>query len=366
MFNKYLQMSSQELHNEAVNLSFELRKCETSLISVVGLINEKKSYLAFKCHSIYDYTEKFLQFKYQKTYDFISLFKASKNIPEIKAAISDSQIGYTKLRTIMPALVVKNLENKHKEVSALINIAKTTPRNKLEKIARDISPLEESNIPSPAPKYLGNNKIERVARLTIEQEIVLDKAINLLSGEFGEALSFEKFLDHVSKLIIENKLKKGNKKAHIFVDSNNVVVTKSLGELKINKSNLTPGEDFKINKTIPQKTKSIVLKRDGGKCKICGKSNNINFHHIKPKAENGNHDVSNIILVCNACHSLVHQGYIEIKGESGSIKINYKNKQITTFSDYLFNQKREDHLNNSYKHLKTKDYKKDKNLYFNF
>ncbi len=51
-----------------------------------------------------------------------------------------------------------------------------------------------------------------------------------------------------------------------------------------------------------------VLKRDGERCKICGKNNDLQAHHIKAYKDNEElrYEVSNGIILCFDCHQQVN------------------------------------------------------------
>lgn len=57
-----------------------------------------------------------------------------------------------------------------------------------------------------------------------------------------------------------------------------------------------------------QKFRQIVLERDGYKCRICGATENLHVHHIKPYSEyeDGRTDPDNGITLCAKCHRKVH------------------------------------------------------------
>ena len=45
-----------------------------------------------------------------------------------------------------------------------------------------------------------------------------------------------------------------------------------------------------------------IMKRDGGKCTFCGKTDGLEAHHIIPVACGGPDVVENLITVCKSCH----------------------------------------------------------------
>jgi len=44
----------------------------------------------------------------------------------------------------------------------------------------------------------------------------------------------------------------------------------------------------------------------GSKCRRCGATTNIEYHHIKPLSHGGTNDLKNIIPLCAKCHKEIH------------------------------------------------------------
>ena len=59
---------------------------------------------------------------------------------------------------------------------------------------------------------------------------------------------------------------------------------------------------FSQSRYISETTKKIVYSRDGGICKCCGSSLNLEYDHIVPYSCGGSSDVSNIQLLCQQCN----------------------------------------------------------------
>jgi len=69
--------------------------------------------------------------------------------------------------------------------------------------------------------------------------------------------------------------------------------------------------DLEHNRMIPSAVKAEVWKRDGGKCVICGSTNNLHFDHIIPFSKGGSSlIVDNIQLLC-ARHNITKRDKIE-------------------------------------------------------
>lgn len=53
------------------------------------------------------------------------------------------------------------------------------------------------------------------------------------------------------------------------------------------------------------KSCAIVRKRDGGKCRACGKPGN-QAHHVVYRSHGGKDEPRNLIYVCTGCHQAIH------------------------------------------------------------
>lgn len=55
------------------------------------------------------------------------------------------------------------------------------------------------------------------------------------------------------------------------------------------------------------KIRAVIIKLDGGKCRICGTRYNLHVHHVRYRGEQGcTDDDNNLITLCLAHHELVH------------------------------------------------------------
>jgi 5-methylcytosine-specific restriction endonuclease McrA len=82
-----------------------------------------------------------------------------------------------------------------------------------------------------------------------------------------------------------------------------------LASIQETQQNLTP--DLEHNRMIPSSVKAEVWKRDGGKCVVCGLTDNLHFDHIIPFSKGGSSlVVENIQLMC-ARHNLAKRDKIE-------------------------------------------------------
>jgi 5-methylcytosine-specific restriction endonuclease McrA len=55
-----------------------------------------------------------------------------------------------------------------------------------------------------------------------------------------------------------------------------------------------------------QKLRISVLTRDNWRCQNCGCLENLEVHHKTPRSQHGDDSESNLITLCNSCHSNTH------------------------------------------------------------
>lgn len=52
--------------------------------------------------------------------------------------------------------------------------------------------------------------------------------------------------------------------------------------------------------------KLLVLKRDGFKCKKCGRRDTLHVHHVEFRSQGGADSMDNLVTLCFQCHEKVH------------------------------------------------------------
>lgn len=55
-------------------------------------------------------------------------------------------------------------------------------------------------------------------------------------------------------------------------------------------------------RTGKQCSRKEILSRDGNQCVLCESSENLEVHHIRPRADWGNDDPTNLVTLCKHCH----------------------------------------------------------------
>jgi hypothetical protein len=71
-----------------------------------------------------------------------------------------------------------------------------------------------------------------------------------------------------------------------------------------------------MTKDIPEAVRRLVWARDHARCRVpgCRASRNLDFHHIKRRADGGDHSPENLLLLCSGHHRAHHHGLLSITG----------------------------------------------------
>jgi 5-methylcytosine-specific restriction endonuclease McrA len=68
-------------------------------------------------------------------------------------------------------------------------------------------------------------------------------------------------------------------------------------------------EKHSRNRVAPRqyaKLRKEILERDGWRCQTCGRSTNLDVHHVKRRSALGDDTEANLITLCRECHRVLH------------------------------------------------------------
>lgn len=66
----------------------------------------------------------------------------------------------------------------------------------------------------------------------------------------------------------------------------------------------------RLQQNIRRKLKAIAFERYGEKCEVCGYALAVDVHHLIPRAEDGNDEMTNLAVLCPNHHREVHLGLL--------------------------------------------------------
>jgi predicted restriction endonuclease len=69
-------------------------------------------------------------------------------------------------------------------------------------------------------------------------------------------------------------------------------------------NSLTRQTRFRLDRVSYRELRRQVLRRDGWRCQICGRGENLDVHHRKRRSALGHDSETNLITLCRECHQL--------------------------------------------------------------
>jgi hypothetical protein len=73
-------------------------------------------------------------------------------------------------------------------------------------------------------------------------------------------------------------------------------------EARLELMGISPDDDERKRRRIPQDVQNRVWIRDGGRCVLCGSNQDLEFDHIIPFSKGGADTYRNIQLLCTSCN----------------------------------------------------------------
>ena len=79
----------------------------------------------------------------------------------------------------------------------------------------------------------------------------------------------------------------------------------------------------RAHQDIPPSIVRLVWRRDGGRCRIpgCRSARGLEIHHLVHRTDGGNHDASNLALLCSSCHRAHHRGALTVSGTADRLEV---------------------------------------------
>ena len=75
---------------------------------------------------------------------------------------------------------------------------------------------------------------------------------------------------------------------------------------------------LRLNPDSYRKLRTDVLQRDGWKCQLCGSSDRLQVHHIRPRSRLGGDIDENLVTLCADCHGNIHLRCLKAAVHEGS------------------------------------------------
>lgn len=326
---EFLSDQSAKIANKAIKSSLKTMN-HAKQCSVLWFedINERKLYRELGYSSINQYAKQELGFSSSRTGDYLQLCRYFKKLPKVKEKVKSGDLGYTAARVLATVANEKNQDQ-------WLDLALNNSRRVLE---REVKRAKQE----AADDAVGQGSLLPVqARVRPAAVIPVNVRMEMTPTQFAryEALwaqvrkqgrastdKVEALLEILGEYVAE-KTPRGEHLAdgkppvqmhvHHCPECEKATVQTSKGELGISEGELQRAEgDCQISKpgqrnttSIPPATRRFILARARHRCERpgCVHTQFLEVHHKVTRVRGGSNDSENLMVVCSACHALLHR-----------------------------------------------------------
>jgi 5-methylcytosine-specific restriction endonuclease McrA len=280
----------EDLHEKALSRAKAFHRAEAELLDILQELDSAKTFLHYRCTSLYDYCLKYLKLSEANTASFIRVSRKSDEVPELKEAIRKQEITISKAQRIASVMTKENSDH-------WLELAKTLPKSQLEKEVAKVAPKEAT--PEKA-KYVSEDRININMGVSENCMQKFRRVQDLVSQKNRKHSSLEESLE----VLLEFYLQRNDPVAKA---QRNVISETAAG----NQSATVPGHS-NSQKPLLAQTKHQVNLRDQGQCTFVSDGNRcenqrwIEFHHVVPRSKGGSNNLENLVTLCSAHHRMQH------------------------------------------------------------
>jgi len=281
----------ERLHQKALRCAADFLRMETELIDVLQEIDDHKAFTYFGFTSLFQYAVGSLKLSESRTYELISIARKSKQVPELKEAISQGILNTSQARRIVSVITPKNQ-------AEWITMSSSLPQREIEKKIVEVRPKEAVK---DKMTYIRPTRVQLVCGISEELMKEIERIKDLVSQSSGKPARLEDALSAMASLYLQ--------KQDPVVKAKRVLKKKN--ELSSRRVSL---KSRNKRSAIPAMVRHEVAIRDNGQCthlspngKRCEQKRWVDLHHKRAISEGGEHSSGNIVTVCRSHHRLHHQ-----------------------------------------------------------
>jgi len=295
-----------------------------------GEIMRRRLFRNLGCATINQYAIRELGFSKSRADDFIRLARKLENLPAVREAVANGELGYTKAREIVS---VATPETQDPWLEAAKGTRKELIREvKKAKRAARVDPSQGELLPSSPPVVAPKELPVRFQMdLTPEQEArraAMVERLHKLGG--GPADRAELMLEALAALLETKELQdqkcpRGHRSSrppvqihvHENKETGRMTIQSDAGERELSRAEskrmrcdaAVCEQGGRNTTTIPPRTRREVMARDQHRCRApgCGRTRFLEVHHIVVRQRGGSNRAENLMTLCGSCHRLWHE-----------------------------------------------------------
>ncbi|MBW7877074.1 MAG: HNH endonuclease [Candidatus Cloacimonetes bacterium] len=306
------------IHQKLVQAVKNLRKNEAEILDLIAQADQTRDFLMLMQYpSLFSYCVKGIGLTDAEAYNFLALYKKSKEIPALTEAIQSGEVSVSKLRHICPVI---NQENQ----TLWIDKAKSETNKKLIDEVAKVSPYtKKREVVKPAGEGMKRLSLdvspELIETLLRLQEVLkLDNFTQVIEVSANETLEKKDPIKKAERAEARAKKKEameqGNEAGKTSVKETEEIYSDSQSSVQENSDSDTESVARQERKKLPTHLVHAVNRRDRGQCCYYGMRNNrcdsryrVEIHHIEPISRGGKDTIENLVTLCHDHHKLIHE-----------------------------------------------------------
>ncbi len=316
----------QQLHYKALAVAQKYKRCELELIDILEQVDKYKICYSFGYSSLYNYASDYLGPSKDVAAIFINVARKTRELPALREEIKKGHITVSKARRMTS--VINNQNQDH-----WLKLAKSCSKAQLEKEVARVQPKQavltrtkyvaaELEIKEKAVIKTLEQEVRIQLQVGVSEELMLKlrRVQDILSQKRRKPVDLEGALEVITEIYLpkEDPVKKAQRQK-MRGQLNDTKAKKSVpGHNANQQSRLDVKEKSKKQKTVRKpftaQEKHQVYLKYRGKCgykdsddRSCNQSMFLEIHHKKPVSKGGTNNLSNLLLLCNGHHKVMHK-----------------------------------------------------------
>ena len=305
------EISIADLDQKLEHAIRENERAERLICEYLVEMNQREGHKEFGYSDIWDYAEFRFGFSERKTRYLMELGRKLKQLPQLRGAMADGRIGWTKASKV--ASVAKP-EDEAMWLDSALSLSVRELDRKVEE-QRDAAGVKIRAWLTQDQAAVFDNAVE-VCRRMAGADLEIGHCLELISAEF---LATYAYLAHQKEQHDDGE-QVGTTSEAAAEDSN------SEEESSAVEQRICPDNDDLPSPAVADYGKiwSEVLERDDYRCQYpdCGAREHLHVHHIEFRSRSGSkgraesNSPPNLTTTCVFHHRLIHRGTIGVKGRA--------------------------------------------------
>ena len=185
----------QKLHERALQCAKDFVRLESEFINVLQESDDTKAFTYFGYTSLFQYAVGSLKLSQSRAYELITIARKSKQVPELKIAISQGTINTGQARRIVSVITPENQ-------AEWIAMSSTLSQRDLEKKIVEVKPKEAVK---DKMTYIQPTRVQLVCGISEELMKEIERIKDLVSQSSGKPASLEDTFKAMATLYREKK-----------------------------------------------------------------------------------------------------------------------------------------------------------------